>query len=530
MPFGEWTLPVRYCGGIERESGITILLPYKKFLPKGDILEFVVEGFLGTYKFGWSDYFTGGFLPHGGRIYRDNTFFPEFSTPEVFSEKSLVGYDLAAMHFLQNEFKNPAANVEKRIKAGFVDPLIRLHVEAAPLDKSTGLMIMNSADSENNTWGMHENYLIPYNPEIFAENSRFFNCVASIAAIRQVISESGGLFKDMPSGQYEFLCSQRAPFYGAVFANLHYPKPIIMARDGRESSACLADGGNFTRIEILSDNNSLPSSLWLKIAFMSLALPAIFESFDDFKPICLYNPLQDMYKISRTILFQEPALIRADGKVFSISWYLQKYLEIIANYYAKKGRGHAGKKGWKDVPEIIQKISEVIGYIAKREFDALVGITDYVTNKHILDRLAKKGWDGGRLKAAEIFYHVVHPDYSLSHSYLDKSAGFVGIPSSAESLDALMNSPYEDSRAYERAMIIKFFFDNYKRIDADAKLSVDWTDIIYEKNNMHYTIVRKNPWDSNKKLVDEYLNAAQTFEEYCQLTKHLRRGQSMVPD
>jgi len=534
----EWNLPVRFCGGLEREPGFTILLPNRQLLNDAgepSILSLVTHGFVARYPV--------GFLKHGGRLYVDNNFFPEYTTPEAFDETALVCYDYATTRWIQAMLARPSLYLDlcsenERLmesNLGTHDAIERAarirELEAAAqtlaIDDAIGLVVLNSCDSAQNVWGMQENYLIPHHQPCLTEQADpFYNLLASLIAARQAISESGGILLT-GDGVWRLVCSQRAEFYTKVFwsdAGLKQSKPMIRIRGCEEKQLAytLADEDHFTRIQVLSSNNSLPSSVWFKIMFLSLALPAVVEHFDKFKTLCLRDPLESARKISRHVLETDPVLELQDGTI-TLSEYLRRYQDLIADYYATKGSRHLKGRHGAVLPAMMEKLFEVISCFCERKFESLVGEVDYLTLDYYLKQYQKPGKRLEELRGREFFYHVVHPDFSGSSKFARESLGAILDTAIDEShIETLMETPYPHSRAYERGMIIKKFLpsENTPR----QCLKIDWTHFSYHNGGEHYEIVRKNPWEGSKQEVGPLLERAESFAEYCRLLETQDHG------
>lgn len=520
----EWTLPVRFCGGVEREPGLTVLLPTRNILKhegSPSILSLIVRGFLSHYP--------TQFLPHGGRLYCDRDFFLEYTTPEVLDEGDLVRYDYATTRWIQRMLQDPwsyfqdggrtsapASDLEKP----FQSPLILLEkAEKLGLQHGVGLLVLNSSDSEGNNWGIHENYLIPYHQpsHVRYQDDPFYNLLASLIAIRQAIGESGGIF--FAENAWRFVCSQRAEFYGNIFwINAgDQEKPMILIREGQTLGETLADADQFTRIQILSDNNSLPSSLWLKIIFLSLGLPALVEQPERFRPFCLKDPVKSARCVSRQIFEADPLLACDDGTTKPLSWYLTEYITRLHDYYATTGSYHVKGPAGTSIPRMLESLAAVVSHVSRREFEALVGTVDYATLRYSLERFRahQEGWED--LRARELLYHVVHPAVSGSQRFLEKSLiPYLSLPTDEADLSLLVETPYPESRAYERGMLVKKFFGSERESQPGA-VTMSWTQYEYIKDDTRYTIQRKNPWEGSKKDVGELLDRAQTIEEYFHL-------------
>lgn len=530
----EWNLPVRFCGGLEREPGFTILLPNRQLLNDArepSIISLISQGFVSGYPV--------GFLKHGGRLYVDNSFFPEYTTPEAFDETAVVCYDYATTRWIQAMLAQPSLYFdlcfenERFMSSSFgthdahdaIERAARMReLEAAAqslaIDDGIGLVVLNSCDSAQNVWGMQENYLIPHHqPRLTEQDDPFYNVLASLIAARQAISESGGIIWTEDGG-WRFVCSQRAEFYTKVFwseAGLKQSKPMIRIRSCEEKQVAytLADENHFTRIQVLSSNNSLPASIWLKIVFLSLALPAVVEHFEKFNTLCLNDPLESARKISRHVLETDPPLELKDSTI-TLSEYLRRYQDLITDYYATTGSRHLKGRYGNVLPVMMEKLFEVISCVCERKFETILGKVDYLALDHYLKQYQMPGKRLQELRGREFFYHVVHPDFSGSSKLARESLGTILNTAIDEStIETLMETPYPDSRAYERGMIIKKFLP--PRSTPQQHLKVDWTQFSYRDGSEHYEIVRKNPWEGSKQEVGPLLERAESFAEYCRL-------------
>jgi proteasome accessory factor A len=83
------------------------------------------------------------FLDNGGRLYLDSGLHPEYATPEADSASELVTHDKAGEHIIRD--------LVLRVRT-----LLREHRAAGSV-----LAFKNNTDTAGNSYGCHENYLVP---------------------------------------------------------------------------------------------------------------------------------------------------------------------------------------------------------------------------------------------------------------------------------------------------------------------------------------------------------------------------------
>ncbi len=405
-------------------------------------------------------------IDNGARFYVDMDH-PEYCTPETSNPRDLVIADKAGELIVLESAKK-------------ADPSIKIY--------------KNNSDSQGNSYGCHENYLmkrysssdfqnvvvpalIPffitrqiyagagkigieheransYSSEGYRSDrgyaylksealrsleslSRHFLDIPSFSQVQELLSSF--LQKRQEKGEQQiYQLSQRADFFTETIGlQTTYNRPIINTRDEPH-----ADSGKYMRLHvILGDANLCEIATYLKTGTTALVLDLIEEGFAP--ALSVKDPVRQHQEISldqsrKWILHME------DGKTISAVDIQRMYLEAAKKAYA--GRDPITN-------HLLGKWESTLDALVSDPLE-LMGTVDWVTKLGLLQHLMEKddlSLTDQKIRNAALQYHDINRETGLFY-YLQKNNLAERISTDEEIINAVLNPP-EDTRAYLRTKI-----------------------------------------------------------------------------
>ncbi|HEX5294299.1 MAG TPA: proteasome accessory factor PafA2 family protein, partial [Streptosporangiaceae bacterium] len=182
------------------------------------------------------------FLRNGSRLYLDVGSHPEYATPECDSVVDLVTHDKAGERILEGL----VADADRRLRAEGIGGDVYL--------------FKNNTDSAGNSYGCHENYLVPRHQDL----GRLTGILTPFLVTRQMICGAGKVLQT-PRGTV-YCVSQRADhIWEGVSSATTRSRPIINTRDEPH-----ADAERFRRLHVIvGDSNMSETTMLLKVGSTS---------------------------------------------------------------------------------------------------------------------------------------------------------------------------------------------------------------------------------------------------------------------
>ncbi|MSX31890.1 MAG: Pup--protein ligase, partial [Actinobacteria bacterium] len=166
--------------GIENEYGVTCTLRGQRRLSPDEVARYL---FRKVVSWGRS---SNVFLENGARLYLDVGSHPEYATPECDSLLDVIAHDKAGERILESLVESAESRLNEEGIRGDV------------------FLFKNNTDSAGNSYGCHENYLIPREGEL----SRFTDVLIPFLVSRQIYAGAGKVLQS-PRGAM-FCISQRS--------------------------------------------------------------------------------------------------------------------------------------------------------------------------------------------------------------------------------------------------------------------------------------------------------------------------------
>lgn len=292
------------------------------------------------------------FLENGARFYLDTGDHPEYATPECRSAIDILTYDKAGERIVE-ELNVLTEN--------------RLRSEGNPCDI---YLCKNNIDIRGNTYGCHENYLMPRRDPRHNESSFFKLVIRQLIPFlitRQIFSGAG---KVITGNKLGYQISQRADFIDSeLSSDTTFRRGIINSRDEPLSKI-----DKYRRLHILvGDSNLSEMATFLKVGTAMQVLRLIEE-----EGIGDGMTIEDPILALREISHDPDCRIKlkmVDGSYRSPMEIQRYYLQRVGAFL--EARGEAGEKEtalvlehWERTLDTIERdpleLREQVDWVAKR--------------------------------------------------------------------------------------------------------------------------------------------------------------------
>ncbi|OGF96991.1 MAG: proteasome accessory factor PafA2, partial [Candidatus Glassbacteria bacterium RBG_16_58_8] len=281
-------------------------------------------------------------LINGGRLYVDSAH-PEYSTPECLNARELVAYESAGERIVD-----------------------RSREEANKVTSKELILYKNNIDSQGNSYGYHENYLIPREIPF----QRIIDCMTPFLVTRQIFCGSGKIHHRGKDLECPFQISQRADLIEKrIGLETMNRRPLINTRDEPH-----ADRERYRRLHVIvGDSNMSEYSTYMKVGLTALVL-GVLEGGGSFG-VELEDPVRAIRQVSR-----DPSCrVRVglvDGRRMTAVEVQRVYLELVDGYYSGVRRDGV-------VEDLIRRWGYVLGVLGEDPM-GLSREVDWVIKKGLL--------------------------------------------------------------------------------------------------------------------------------------------------
>src|SRR5229473_8502566 len=386
--------------GLENEYGVTCTFRGSRKLSPDEVARYL---FRRVVSWGRS---SNVFLRNGARLYLDVGSHPEYATPECDSLIDLVTHDKAG---------------ERILEGLLVDADRRLREEGIAGDI---YLFKNNTDSAGNSYGCHENYLVPRQAEL----GRMTDILTPFLVTRQMICGAGKVLQT-PRGAV-YCVSQRAEhIWESVSSATTRSRPIINTRDEPH-----ADAERFRRLHVIvGDSNMSEYATFLKVGATSIILRMLEDDGAPWRDLTLENPIRAIREISHDTTCRRRIRL-ANGRELSAVDIQSEYLTRALRFAKRHG-----------LPPLEQRALEmwehVMNHLEKDPFELKTEV-DWVIKHHLIEAYRKRGdlpLTHPRGSLLDLAYHDVTRSRSLY--YLLERRGQVDRMVEDDEITEAMNVP-----------------------------------------------------------------------------------------
>ncbi|WP_026554751.1 Pup--protein ligase [Arthrobacter sp. 35W] len=446
--------------GIETEFGIAYSSPASRPLSPEEVARYL---FRKVVSWGRS---SNVFLTNGSRLYLDVGSHPEYATAECDGIAQLIAHDRAG-ELILNDLVQEAET--------------RLHQEGFD---GRVYLFKNNTDSAGNSYGSHENYLIPRRGEF----TRLAEILIPFLVTRQMIAGAGKVQPAAQGAGYSF--SQRADhIWEGVSSATTRSRPIINTRDEPH-----ADAEYFRRLHVIvGDSNMSETTTMLKVGTVDLILRMV-ESGAIMRDMRMENPIRTIREVSHDLTGR--CLVKmANGRTMTALEIQREYLEKATAFVAREG-AHNDL-----VPRILDLWARTLDAIESQDISGIDTEIDWAIKKKLLDGYAaRNGLDYGsaRIAQLDLTYHDISPARGLFN--LLEMRGSTARVSTDVDIKAAVDMPPQSTRAKLRGDFVR------RAQEAGRDYTVDWVHLKLNDRS-HQTILCKDPFANEDERVDALIRS-----------------------
>jgi len=443
--------------GIETEYGITCTFRGQRRLSPDEVARYL---FRSVVSWGRS---SNVFLRNGGRLYLDVGSHPEYCTPECDDVVDLVAHDKAGERILEGLMAEADSRLREDGIAGEV------------------YLFKNNTDSAGNSYGCHENYLVPRRAEL----GRLTDTLTPFLVTRQLICGAGKVLQT-PRGAV-YCVSQRAEYiWEGVSSATTRSRPIINTRDEPH-----ADAERFRRLHVIVGDSSMSeTTTLLKVGATDLVLRMI-EAGAVLRDMTLDNPIRAIRDVSHDITGRSRVRL-ASGREMSALEIQYEYLNRAKDFTDKNGLDRGSKR-------VLEMWERALGAIQTGNLDKIAREIDWVTKLQLIERYRARHdlpLSAPRIARLDLAYHDVRRGRGLY--YLLKRDGAVDRVTRDLDIFQAKSIPPQTTRAKLRGEFIRRAQE--KRRD----YTVDWVHLKLN-DQAQRAVLCKDPFQSVDERVERLI-------------------------
>ncbi|THJ67322.1 Pup--protein ligase [Arthrobacter echini] len=444
--------------GVETEFGISYSGPNSRPLSPEEVARYL---FRKVVSWGRS---SNVFLTNGSRLYLDVGSHPEYATAECDGLAQLIAHDRAGELILEDLIHE----AQRKLAQEGYDGRIYL--------------FKNNTDSTGNSYGSHENYLIPRAVEF----GRLADILIPFLVTRQVLVGAGKVLPTQTGSIYAF--SQRADhLWEGISSATTRSRPIINTRDEPH-----ADAEHYRRLHVIAgDSNMSETTTLLKIGSVDLLLRMV-EAGEQMRDFRLENPIRSIREISHDLTGRH--LLRlANGRQLTAIEMQREYLARASAFVERHGAHND------HVPGILDLWERVLEAVETSDTSRIDTEIDWAIKKKLIDRyLARsgEGLDSARAAQLDLTYHDISRSRGLF--FLLQARGEAARVVDDMAIKEAVDVPPQTTRARLRGEFVR------RAKEANRDYTVDWVHLKLN-DRAQQTILCKDPFASVDERVEQLL-------------------------
>ncbi len=416
--------------GVETEYGLTHRVQAGRGLAPDELARYL---FRPVVAWGRS---SNVFIPNAARLYLDVGSHPEYATAECDDLLDLIAQDSAGDAIMH----------ELALTAG----------QAMAADGISGevYLLKNNVDSQGNSFGSHENYLIPRTTHF----RRLSGILLPFLVTRQILAGAGHVIPADDTQDAHFAFSQRADhMWEGISSATTRSRPIINTRDEPHADAAL-----HRRLHVIvGDSNMSQTTSLLRYGATDLVLRMI-ESGVPIGDYELENPISAIRHVSHDLSGTATIRTRAGQEMTAVE-IQSGLLERARRFVEDRGPHHA------HVERVLELWERTVRAVETQDHSLIDQDIDWAIKKRLVNEVAQRqglGFDHPRLEQVSMAYHDIHPERGLFH-LLARRGRVTEVLTAEQRTRAITEPP-----ATTRAAIRGEFLSVARAFGADY--SVDW--------------------------------------------------------
>ena len=318
-------------------------------------------------------------LHNGARLYVDHAH-PEYSTPECSDPLEATLYDKAGELIMYRAAKQ---------------------VNALLPQGSRMLIHKNNSDGKGNSYGAHENYLVPRSVP-FGE---IVHHLTAFMVSRQILTGSGKIGAEHGRKRVSYQLTQRADFFEEeVGLETTLKRPIINTRDEPH-----ADPGKYRRLHVIFGDATMSEvQTFVKLASTSLILMALTDGALD-EPVRLVDPVGAVTGVSHDLSGGTPLKLRngSSASALDLQW---QYFTLAETYVGSSDLSPVYKAALSEWRGLLEDFP--------RGHRALADRLDWAAKLTVMEGYRERDgleWTDPKLALLDLQYHDIDPERGLFH-------------------------------------------------------------------------------------------------------------------
>ncbi len=443
--------------GVETEYGVTCTFRGQRRLSPDEVARYL---FRRVVSWGRS---SNVFLRNGARLYLDVGSHPEYATPECDNVVDLVAHDKAGERVLEELLVAADRRLREEGIAGDI------------------YLFKNNTDSAGNSYGCHENYLVPRHADL----GRMTEILTPFLVTRQMICGAGKVLQT-PRGAV-YCVSQRAEhIWESVSSATTRSRPIINTRDEP-----LGDAERFRRLHVIvGDSNMSETTTLLKVGATDLVLRMI-EAGAIMRDLALDNPIRAIREVSHDMTGHRRIRL-ADGREMSALEIQYEYLSRAKDFTDSNGLDAISKR-------VLEMWERALGAIETGNLDLIAREIDWVTKYQLIERYRARHdlpLSAPRVAQLDLAYHDLRRGRGLY--YLLQRDGAVDRVTRDLDIFQAKSVPPQTTRAKLRGEFIR------RAQERRRDVTVDWVHLKLN-DQAQRTVLCKDPFRSVDERVERLI-------------------------
>ncbi|MDH3500708.1 MAG: depupylase/deamidase Dop [Acidimicrobiia bacterium] len=373
-------------------------------------------------------------LTNGARLYVDHAH-PEYSTPECADPYEAALFDKAG----ETVMALAARNAQMMLRDG---EELRLH--------------KNNSDGKGNSYGAHENYLLPRDLPF----SDIIQYATTWMVTRQIFTGSGKLGSENGRPAVDYQLTQRADFFEEeVGLETTLKRPIINTRDEPHG-----DVAKYRRLHvIIGDANMSELQTFLKLGTTALFLSAVEDGALP-ESFMLADPVEACWSVSHDMGMRGAVELDTGGSVRPLDLQF-RYLEALTKYVEQEMDGEV----WTRILDEWECVLDDL----ERDPLATADRLDWAAKYQMLEGFRERDsleWDDPKLAMIGLQYHDVDPKKGLYYRLANR--GSVRRLFTDDQVAAAVIDPPTSTRAYFRGRCVAQY--------PDSLVAANWDSLVFD--------------------------------------------------
>ncbi|MEJ5996716.1 Pup--protein ligase [Corynebacterium sp. H130] len=460
------TALTRRIKGVETEYGIMVRLPGDVApMTPDDIARYMFRPIVEKYSS------SNIFIPNASRLYLDVGSHPEYATAECDSITQLLTYEKAGDRIVSQL----AEQAESAL--------------AAEGKNAQVYLFKNNVDSQGNSYGCHENYLVGRSAVLKVLGKKLIPFLVT----RQLIAGAGLIYRPfLGSASSHFgpgwCVSQRADHvWEGVSSATTRSRPMINTRDEPH-----ADSSQYRRLHVIvGDSNLAEPTIALKIGATELVLEMI-EAGKELPDFELADDIATIREIARDTTGGTVIELKNGTTVTALD-IQRAYFEAARTWYEQ--REHSA-----ELDQVLDLWGRMLRALETQDFSQVDTEIDWVIKKKLIDRYQDKldvPIEHPKLAQIDLMYHDIRPRRGIFPVL--EAKGLIKRWVTNEAITHAMDHAPETTRAHLRGKFLS------TALEREASVTVDWMRLKVNQPEPHMV-----------ELGDPFANADARVEELIQ--------------